>query len=150
MDVVRIIKRIKYFFIIKIINMLFLLVKNKMKNTFNIQIKQLTLFLIFIILAKQATTMKFKSPNININVFDIFNSTPSSSSSVFSHIDTHYEANFLIKPNLIITDCSLLTDAMLCVNKFYCAWDNIISKCVDSAQNQISHKDNKKIYFTHN
>ena len=130
--------------------MLFLLVKIKMKNTFNTQIKQLTLFLVFIILTQQAITMKFKSPNINISVFDILKTTPSSSSSVFSHIDTHYEASFSIKPNLIITDCSLMTDAMLCVNNFYCAWDNIISKCVESAHIHIMHKENKKIYFAYN
>lgn len=120
-----------------------------MKDIFIYQIQYLVLLLIFIILTQKTNSLKFKSSSTNISVFDAIKTIPSSS-SIFSHIDTHYEANFSIKPGLVITECTLMTDPLLCVNNYYCAWDNLISKCVDSTQNEISHKDNNKIYFKHN
>ena len=124
----------------------------------SINVKYCIVFL-FLICIHNINSIKLKQNLIekapHVSIFDILEKPKSQikksvkTTSFFSKFDTHYEKNFEVKPSVIMNNCDTMTDVMLCSNNYYCAWDNMIKKCVERKEN-INNKDNELIEFSIN
>ena len=94
-----------------------------------------------------------KAPHVSI--FDVLErpitkTNPiTKTTSFFSNFDTHYEKNFNVKQSVLMNNCEMMTDVILCSNNYFCVWDNKIKKCVERIEST-HYKDKEMIEFSIN
>ena len=114
---------------------------------------------LFLIIIHNINCIKVKQNLIEkapiVSIFDVLERPKAKAhpitrtTSFFSKFDTHYEKNFNVKPSVIMNNCEVMSDVMLCSNNYFCVWDNKIKKCVEKIEST-HNKDKETIEFSIN